>query len=144
MKSNQNLLIAQVVKFLNGNGCFVWRQENNGRIDEESLVNRVTDLLHALAHVKYDKDKISPLVKKIVRESYRPVPSGIRGVCDVIGFELLTGRWVAVEIKCGADQLRDDQKVFIDCLRRAGGDVWVVRDINSFRQAFSRKFQPVS
>lgn len=145
MKSNQNLLIAQVVNLLNRNGYLAWRQENNGRIDEAQVVDRITQLLFALAHVNYDKVKIASLVTDIIRKSYRPVPSSLKGVPDVIGFHLDSGRWISVEVKCGNDQLREDQIRFIDILRRSGGEVWVIRDIDSFRDAFLNKhFQSVS
>lgn len=141
MKTNQNLLIAQVVKHLNGNGYYAWRQENNGRIDESYAIEHISKLLVALAHVKYDISKVEPLVKNILRKSYRPVPSSIKGVPDVIGFNLETGRWISVEVKCGNDQIRPEQEQFMQILRRAGGDVWVIREINSFKIAFSRKHQ---
>jgi len=139
MKSNQNLLIAQVVNFLNANGYLAWRQENNGRIDEVALVSRITELLFALAHVNYSKDKISGLVTDIVRKCYRKVPNALLGVSDVIGFNLQTGVWIGVEIKCGGDELREDQKVFLQTLKRSGAESWLVRDINSFCDAFRKK-----
>ena len=74
MKPNQNLLIAQVVNHLNANGYLAWRQENNGRIDEAKLVELVSKLLVALAHVNYSLEKVVTLVKEIVRKCYRPVP----------------------------------------------------------------------
>jgi hypothetical protein len=141
MKPNQNLVIAQVVNHLNANGYLAWRQENNGRIDENELVKLVSKLLVALAHVKYDLPKVATLVKEIVRKCYRPVPSSLKGVPDVIGFHLETAKWITVEIKIGNDQLRPDQEEFIKILKRAGGDCWVIREINSFKVAFARKYQ---
>lgn len=141
MKPNQNLVIAQVVNHLNRNGYLAWRQENNGRIDETELVERVSKLLVALAHVDYDLSKVATLVKEIVRKCYRPVPSSLKGVPDVIGFHLETARWITVEIKIGNDQLRPEQEDFIKILKRAGGDCWVIREINSFKIAFARKHQ---
>ena len=141
MTPNQNLLIAQVVKFLNGNGYLVWRQENNGRIDEAEALQQLSKLLHALAHVNYTQEKITTLVKTILRKCYRPVPCSLKGVPDVIGFDLQTGRWIAVEIKVGNDQLRAEQEEFLTVLRRAGGDCWVIREIDSFRKAFLARHQ---
>ena len=141
MKPNQNLLIAQVVNHLNQNGYLAWRQENNGRIDETELVERISKLLVALAHVNYSLEKVVILVKEIVRKCYRPVPSSLKGVPDVIGFNLQTARWIAVEIKIGNDQLRPEQEEFIKILKRAGGDCWVIRQIDSFKIAFARKHQ---
>lgn len=136
MKQNQNLLIAQVVGFLNKNGYLAWRQENNGRIDEDFAVSEITRLLVALAHVNYSVEKVAPLVRGIIRRAYRPVPSSLKGVCDVIGFNLQTGLWIGVEVKCGNDQVRPEQEVFIRALKQSGAQAWVIRDINSFKQAF--------
>lgn len=136
MKSNQNLLIAQVVKYLNSNGCLVWRQENNGRIDEAAAVARLTELLFALAHVKYDRSKIADLIKGILRKAYRPVPCSLKGIPDVIGFYLDSGRWITVECKCGTDVIRPEQRDFINILREAGGDAWVIREFDSLAQNF--------
>lgn len=138
---NQNLLIAQVVKFLNGQGYLVWRQENNGRIDEAAAVERLTELLFALAHVQYDKQKVAGLIKGILRKCYRKVPCALLGVTDVIGIDLETGKWIVVEVKIGADELRPDQVEFIRIVREAGGDVWLCREIESFKRGFLKKRQ---
>lgn len=139
MKPNQNLLIAQVVNHLNANGYLAWRQENNGRIDEAKAVDDLSKLLFALAHVSYDLDKVQILVKSILRKCYRPVPSSIKGVSDVIGFHLETARWIAVEVKCGNDVIRPEQEAFLSFLRRAGGECWVIREFSSFRDAFDKQ-----
>jgi len=141
---NQNLLIAQVVKFLNEHGYLAWRQENNGRIDEPKVVERLTELLYALAHVNYDKKKIAGLITDILRKYYRPVPSSRKGVTDVIGVDLATGKWIVVEIKVGADRLSEDQVEFMDIMRKAGASVWLCREINSFKQGFLRQRQTSS
>lgn len=138
MKSNQNLTIAQVVKCLNSRGYLVWRQENNGRIDFGQAIERLTDLLHGLSHVKYDKPKVSKLIGDILNKCYRPVPSSLKGVSDVIGFSLTTGRWISVEIKVGTDRLRPDQQVFLDSVRRSGGEAWVCYDFGSWAKEFNR------
>ena len=141
MKPNQNLVIAQVVNHLNANGYLAWRQENNGRIDENELVLRISKLLVALAHVNYSLDRVAQLVKDIVRKCYRPVPSSRKGIPDVIGFHLETAKWIVVEVKIGNDRLRPDQEEFIKILKRSGGDCWIIREINSFKIAFARKHQ---
>lgn len=137
MKVNQNLLIAQVVNTMNAGGYFVWRQENNGRINEKKAVDSLSKLLFGLTHVDYNIDKVRLLVQGILRKSYSPVPSSIRGVSDVIGWNLATGVWVAVEIKIGADKLFEDQTIFSNRLKVSGGEFFLVRDIVSFRSFFA-------
>jgi hypothetical protein len=46
---------------------------------------------------------------------------GMRGVCDIIGYNNSTGVMVGCEIKTVNDRLSDDQKVFLTCLKNAGG-----------------------
>lgn len=137
---NQNILIAQVVKFLNSpeGGCLVWRHENSGRIDDIEVVEKCTELLVALAHVNYDKSKVAEIVKGIVRKAFRPIPNTLKGVPDVIGYELVTGRMVVVECKVGADELRPDQEHFLKSARFNGVSTWLCRDINSFKEGWLR------
>lgn len=142
MQVNQNLLIAQVVKFLNGNGCFVWRQENNGRIDEQGLVQHLLQLFDALSRVKYTNEQKAKIFTEAARKFYRAVPCSIKGVPDVIGFHVESARWIAVEVKVGNDQLRPEQIEFRDNLRAAGGDYWLCRSLESFKDGWMRKHRP--
>lgn len=132
----QARVIAQVVTLLNNHGYFVWRQENNGRIDSAFLVKRLLQLYKALDKCNYTDEQIASHIKRIVNDSYRPVPCGITGPPDVIGFCLLTGRWIGVEVKVGDDVWRDDQKAFAERLKDAGGEFWLCRDFNTFSPAF--------
>lgn len=142
MKPNQNLLIAQVVKFLNSNGCCAWRQENNGRIDQKELVEKLVKLVKALKMVNYTDDKIAELIKSIVSKCYKAVPSSRKGVSDVIGFHLETGYWISVEVKVGNDVMRPDQTEFATIVRRSGGaEYWLCREIESFKAGWLKKRQ---
>ena len=136
-RMNQNVLIGQVVGFLRSQGCTVWRHENGGRFDEAAALERLTELMFALAHVNYSKDKISGLISDVLKKMYRPVPNGWKGVPDVVGF-MPDGRALFVECKVGTDQLRPEQVEFIDKARAAGASVWVVREIGSFRNGWFR------
>ena len=133
---HQARVIAQVVTLLNNHDYFVWRQENNGRIDSAFLVKRLLQLYKALDTCDYNDEQISSHIKRVVNDSYRPVPSSITGVPDVVGFCLRTGRWIAVEVKIGDDVWRDDQKQFAERLKQSGGEFWLCRDFNTFSPAF--------
>lgn len=56
---------------------------------------------------------------------WRVNPQGRRGVPDIIGFHKSDGVLIAVEVKAGRDQLRDDQRAFLDELKAAGGLAFV-------------------
>ncbi len=142
MKPNQNLTIAQVVKFLNTQGCMAWRQENNGRVDREELVAQLLKLFDALARVNYTTEKKAQLFRDAIDKCYRPVPCSMKGVSDVIGFNLTTGHWISVEIKVGDDRMRPDQEEFASVVRRSGGaEYWLCREINSFKEGWLKKHQ---
>lgn len=143
MKPNQNLLIAQVVKFLGGQGCLVWRQENNGRIDEQALVSHLLKLFDALSRVKYTSEQKAKLFQDAIRKAYRGVPCSLKGVSDVIGFNLQTGHWISVEIKLGNDKMRPEQEDFAAIVRSSGAaEFWLCREINSFKAGWLKKHQP--
>lgn len=138
MQVNQNYLIARVVNFLNQHGYCAWRQENNGRIDEQEATKNLLKLFDALLQVDYTPEKKAKLIKDVLRKAYRKVPSSMKGVTDVIGFDLETARWITVEVKIGEDQVRPDQQVFMDKVRRANGSVWICRDFDCWSEAFLR------
>lgn len=143
MKPNQNYTIAQVVNFLNGQGYLAWRQENNGRIDEKSLIEQLLKLFDALTKVNYTSEKKAELFRSAINKCYRPVPCALKGVPDVIGFNLKTGHWISVEVKLGDDQLRPDQIDFSAKVRQTeSGEFWLCREIESFKQGWYRKHQP--
>ena len=80
--------------------------------------------------------KKAKLIKEVLRKAYRKVPSSMKGVTDVIGFDLETARWITVEVKIGEDQVRPDQQVFMDKMRKANGSVWICRDFDCWSEAF--------
>lgn len=67
---------------------------------------------------------------------WRVNPQGRRGVPDIIGFRKSDGVFIAVEVKAGRDQLRDDQRAFLDELKAAGGLAFVAHSFTQFQQSF--------
>lgn len=138
-KVNQNYLIARVVKFLNENGYVAWRQENNGRIDEQQTAVHMLKLFEAFKVTNYTVEKKIALIKEALRKFYKRVPCSRKGVTDVIGWDVMTARWIIVEVKCGNDIIRPEQKEFMDELRESGGSVWVCRDFDCWSEALLKK-----
>lgn len=64
-------------------------------------------------------------------DSYRF--NGMRGVPDIIGFDLAKGRFVGVEIKTGSDRVRPDQQKYLDRIKASGGLALVVRSTNDLK-----------
>ncbi len=143
MKSNQNLVIAQVCNFLNAQGYVAFRVENNGRIDKQALINQLLKLFDALALVNYSNERKAQLFGDAIDKCYRAVPSSMKGVSDVVGFHTIRGTWISVEIKIGNDQMRPEQEDFAAKVRATEqAEFWLCRDINSFKEGWLRKHRP--
>ena len=139
----QNSLINKVVNFLNANGYFVWRQENYGRFDAQDAQERLVKLVIALRDNKHISTKqIKEAIKVALSKSWRKVPDNMKGVSDVIGWNLITGQWVAAEIKIGTDQIRPEQETFLRRLKKSGGEAYLIRHFDSFSEGFWRNKQP--
>jgi len=129
-----------VVNFLNRNGYFVWRQENYGRFDAEDALERLIKIVKALRNNPHISDEqMEAAVKAALAKSWRKVPDNLKGVSDVIGWNLATGQWVAVEVKIGSDQIRPEQDQFMRTLKKSGGEVFLVRQFDSFSEGFWRR-----
>ena len=70
---------------------------------------------------------------------YRSNPQGRRGVPDIIGFRKSDGVFIGVEVKAGRDQLRPEQKHFLDELKAAGGLAFVAHSFDQFRESFEQR-----
>jgi hypothetical protein len=53
--------------------------------------------------------------------------SSTRGVSDILGFHRKTGQFLACEVKAGKDQLRPEQELFLENVKKAGGLALVIR-----------------
>lgn len=131
---NETEMIGAVVSFLNAQGYTVWRQQNTGMFDAELATGRLLQLVED-HRGKLDFDKVSACLRKC----WRKVPASVKGVADVIGWNLNNGIWIACEIKIGRDVIREEQHEFLTGLKNAGGEVYVVRDFEQFVQAWERK-----
>lgn len=139
----QNSLINKVIGFLNVNGYFVWRQENYGRFDSLDAFERLVKIVKALRDNPHISDEqMEAAIKMALAKSWRKVPDNLKGVADVIGWNLSTGRWIAIEIKIGTDQIRPEQDTFLRRLKHSGGEVYLVRHFDSFVDGFWRNKQP--
>ncbi len=71
-----------------------------------------------------------------VRRIYRTSPK--RGVSDILA--CYKGHFLAIEVKSPADRLSEDQESFLSNVASAGGHSFVVRDLDTFVEEFSRVF----
>ncbi len=143
------LLINKVVGFLNANGYIVWRQQTTGHFNRVQAITTMETLVFSLAKVlaadvKFDKTRVKKLVSEGLDKCWRKVPDSIRGISDIVGWNARTGKWVAVEIKIGSDHLSAEQKDWMQKCRDAGGEVFLVREFESFTSGFWRNRNAVS
>lgn len=152
-KYREEVLIKQVVDYLNQNSYVSWRQQNTGHFNSvrasTSITSFIVKLMMSLMDEStglfasnprsIDKADIQLKVDFILSNSWEKIPSSIKGVSDVIGYKKSTGTWICVEIKIGTDRLSPDQSLFLDGVKQAGGESWLVRDFESFRYSHSIK-----
>jgi hypothetical protein len=150
MPKNEVDMIEGVVAFLNANGCKAWRSQNTGRFNQAAALAGLMKLFAQFVAVALTgnagKIKIADVkaqVSKVLQQSWVKVPGGIKGVSDVVGYSKKTGKWIAVEIKIGADRLSEDQIKFMQDLKAAGGQVYLCRDLNEFMNTYYRTNQAV-
>lgn len=101
---NANELTKAIIKYLNLNGFFVWRNNTTGVWDEK---------------------------KSVFRKN-----AGINGVSDILGIQNKTGRFIAIEVKHGNDNLSTEQEQFLSDIRRKGGIAIVARKIDDVINEF--------
>lgn len=147
--ADEKALISQVVDFLNANGYTAWRQQNTGHFNREIAVTALMKVVDgcmsaARAGVAVRADRIRKALDEALGKSFQRVPDSVRGVADVIGWHNQTGRWIAVEVKIGADQLSEDQDKWLRGLKKAGGEVWLCRDFGVFVDAFWHRRRAVA
>ena len=72
-------------------------------------------------------------------QRWQPHPNARRGIPDILGFRRSDGRFLAIEVKAGRDQLRPEQIEFLNELKAAGGLAFVAFSYAGFVQSFERR-----
>lgn len=132
--STEAELIAFVISFLSARGYYVWRQQNTGFFDSEYAMK----VLHELVLERGTRIKKFE-VESALKKCWRKVPETLRGVADVIGWNCVTGVWVAVEVKTENDRLSDYQREWLGTLKEANGEVYICRGMESFVESWERR-----
>ncbi len=124
-------VIAKVCTLLNNNNYIVWKHHNAGSFNSGAAEILLTKLHREnLNYTEYVKK-----VKEIIKKCWRAVPLQIKGVPDIAGINLTTGRAVYIEIKLSKDRLRPEQEDFF--LKVKGkAECWIIRDFPTFSKQF--------
>jgi hypothetical protein len=136
-------MIEGIVKFLNENGYYVWRQGNHGMFNLEYAVKGMLQVIQ-YCQASPGSQGIAEMIRQKLRRCFMRVPESVKGVADVIGWDKTSGKWIAVEVKTEQDRLRPEQDQWLRSLKEAGGSVYVVRDIEVFKKRILSNQSPSS
>jgi hypothetical protein len=117
----------------------MWRHSNAGTFNAVEAHQRIVDLYKYVADGSFSKEHFAEAAKVILADCWRAVPLQKKGVFDLIGFHLVSGRFVAVELKLGTDRLSDDQRNFLEVARDSGCETWVIKDFDAFSASFRQR-----
>ena len=157
---NEAALVAKIIAFMSKNGFVVWRQSNTGAYNaskankaiiayftnemlaRESLLKR-NWVVNPLFELPLNTSQYENSIFQIVRECFKSVPGSVRGVADIIGYQVGSGKFVAIEIKINQDELSEFQVKWANELKDANGVFLLARTYDQFLQSFYRKFPKV-
>jgi hypothetical protein len=138
--ATEEQMIERVVTFLNKHGYYVWRQNNSGSFSVDAAVKSIVTLIwHYIRNA--DRSNMETTVRDRLKKCFRRAPNSVRGVADVIGWDKQTGKWIVVEIKTQFDKLSPEQELWLKSLKKAGGEVYLVRDVDLFQKKILEKIR---
>ncbi len=129
-------IIMQVCTLMNNRGYCVWRHSNTGTFNAREAKAALMGLYLAVKHGQLSPDNYETAIDTIFGRAWKKTPGIFPGIFDITGFNLSTGKLVAIEIKLGSDELRPEQRDFMAKVKAAGGEVYVVRDFPLFSHNF--------
>ncbi len=132
-------VIMQLCTFLNHRGYIVWRHSNTGTFNAREAKAALVKLHSAVRSGALSEANFSIAIDVIFARCWKKTPGMVPGVFDIVGFNLVTGKFVAIEVKLGKDELRPEQREFKGNVEVAGGETYIVRDFPLFSHNFMTK-----
>lgn len=129
-------LIMQICTLLNNRGYIVWRHSNTGTFNAREAKALLLPLYAAVKSGQLSPENYAVAIDTIFARAWKKTPGLIPGVFDIVGLNLATGKFVAIEVKLGKDELRPEQREFMRQVKDAGGEAYVVRDFPLFSHNF--------
>ena len=117
---------------MNNHGYCVWRHSNTGGFNSFFVQVEIQKLHYAVASGQLNQKQFNESVQNIVKKGWKKTPGQKLGVLDIVGFNLRTGKFTAVELKLDQDTLSTDQKDFIKIVESAGAEKYIVKDFPVF------------
>lgn len=134
-------LAAQLCTFLNARGCCVWRHNNAGTFSPAKAEPMVRRIFAVAIQGQWPIETCMKAWKEVVAQSWAKTPSQFPGIFDVVGFDA-NGKFIAIEVKLGADHLSTEQKEFWKKVQETGATPYLVRDLHVFTQNWREKYAP--
>ncbi len=129
-------IIMQLCTFLNHRNYIVWRHSNTGTFNAREAKAALVALYAAVRSGQLSPENYALAIDTIFGRAWKKTPGMIPGVFDIVGINLGTGKFVAIEVKLGKDELRPEQREFMRRVKDAGGEAYVVRDFPLFSHNF--------
>lgn len=132
-------VICQIITLMNNHGYCVWRHSNTGGFNSLFVQVTIEKLFPAVATGCLTQKQYSESVRTTIKRGWRKTPGQLVGIPDIVGFNLLTGKFVAVELKIGLDTLSQEQRQFNEKAKNAGSETYIVKDFPVFSQYLRKK-----
>ena len=129
-------IIMQVITLMNNNGFVVWRHSNTGTFNPAIAEELILRLYESLRDGTLSKAHFKTAIKNAFKLSWGRTPGIFPGIFDIVGFNCRTGKFVAIEIKLGTDEMSGHQRDFKSKADRSKCETYIVRDFPLFSQNF--------
>ena len=137
-------IIMQLCTFLNNRNYIVWRHSNTGTFNAREAKAALVALYAAVRSGQLSPENYAVAIDTIFGRAWKKTPGIFPGIFDIVGFNLVTGKFVAIEVKLGKDELRPEQREFMGNVKVAGGETYVVRDFPLFSHNFRVRAEAVA
>ena len=137
-------IIMQLCTFLNNRNYIVWRHSNTGTFNAREAKAALVKLHAAVKSGALSEANFSIAIDVIFARCWKKTPGMIPGVFDIVGINLATEKFVAIEVKLGKEGLRPEQREFMRRVKDAGGETYIVRDFPLFSHNFRVRAEAVA
>ncbi len=122
----------------------MWRHSNTGTFNAREAKAALVKLHAAVKSGALSEANFSIAIDVIFARCWKKTPGMIPGVFDIVGINLATEKFVAIEVKLGKDELRPEQREFMRRVKDAGGETYIVRDFPLFSHNFRARAEAVA
>jgi len=138
-KSRHTALVERVISdFQEGNSCRLWKNSSGTAYQTNTAIQTNSAIKIELLNPRVVKYGIPPVgggpdiigIRKVKLYTGKGAPQFSENCvnCDILGEEISTDRFVAIEVKTGTGRLNRKQSDFIAALSALGAEVYLARE----------------